>query len=203
MRLAVLRSRGHEGEGTCFPEGAADVAEGGAVVGMGLAERGKVLGLEQDLGGFVHEVVVEVESGEGDEVVGIGVLDVRDPVLVGAGGGVEAGVGGRLDGDDAMDGDVLRQKTVQFERQIVQIENGQWTMDNGQWFGEVEVGDHEAGMDAGVGSACGGEGNGLSEEGGEGGLHLFLNAHRVRLELPAVVGCAVVGEVDKCSHLFS
>ena len=139
MRMAVLRSRGQEGEGAWFPEGAADVTEGGAVVGMRLAERSKVVGLEQEFGGSVHEIVVQVEPRVGDEVVGIGVLDVRDPVLVGAGGGVEARVGRGLDGDDAMDGDVGGQKTVQFERQIVQIENGKWTMDNGQCFRVLKV----------------------------------------------------------------
>ena len=99
--------------------------------------------------------------------------------------------------------DSLAGKRVAMLGNHTSLVNGKWTMENGQWFGEVEMGDHEAGMDAGVGSACGGEGDGLSEEGGEGGLHLFLNAHRVRLELPAVVGGAIVGEIDKCSHLFS
>ena len=128
MRLAVLRSRGHEGEGTLFPEGAADVTEGGAVVGMRLAERSKVVGLEQEFGGSVHEVVVQREPRVGDEVVGIGVLDVRDPVLVGAGSGVEAGVGGRLDGDDSMNRDILRQKSVETEDEVVQLTIGQLTI---------------------------------------------------------------------------
>ena len=55
MRMAVLRSRGHEGQGTLFPEGAADVAEGGFVVGMRLAERGEIFGLEQ----VIKDAVVE------------------------------------------------------------------------------------------------------------------------------------------------
>ena len=64
------------------------------------------------------------------------------------------------------------------------------------------MGDHESGVDAGVGSACGGEGHRLAEEGPQGRLHALLNADGVGLVLPAVVGGAVIGEEYKCAQCF-
>ena len=62
-------------------------------------------------------------------------------------------------------------------------------------------GDHlPAGMDPGVGPACGGDGDGFSLEGGQAFLYFFLDARAHGLPLPSGIGRSHVADPGCVSH---
>ena len=173
------------------PAGAGEVAGVGLVVGAGLAETAEVGVLHEAGGGFVHQREVEgivVAAGIGPAE---GVLALVEVVVVGACRGAEAGVGVVGDGHHGVDADVGGQQAVEFEGQLRAVHR----------LVRVEVGHHETGVHAGVGASRGHEIDVTAQDGGHHVLHLLLYAHGVGLALPAVVLCAVVGQINEIPHL--
>ena len=171
------------------PTGLHDAAVVRLDVRVQLAEAGEVGVVEQRPGSFVHPV----EVGHAEEAASVLTVERHlgrgHVVAVEARRGVKPGMGIGTHRPQAVDGDVGRQQAVQ----LVGHEGGV------QRPRAVEVGHHEAGMYTGIGPAGSHHVDGLAEQGGEGAHQAFLHTHAVGLHLPAVVGRAVVGQVDEVS----
>ena len=59
---------------------------------------------------------------------------------------------------------------------------------------------HHAGMHPRIGAAGTCYTHGLTQQGSERILQYLLHTHGIRLHLPTVVVCSVVGESDKIAH---
>jgi hypothetical protein len=170
-----------EGEGL-VPVCVRDGAEVGTCGGVQAGEGGEVVVVKEEGGGLVHGLAVEAGGGV-EEGVGAGerVFVGREVVLVGAGEGVETGMGGRGDGVEGEGGNVGREETVKAPA-VAGIACA-WREGEGgeerRW--SVEVGDHITGMDAGIGASGSREGNLLSSEEGEGLLDMLLDGGGVGL----------------------
>jgi hypothetical protein len=113
-------------------------------------------------------------------------------VLIGAGFGVEAGVGARRHRVQQAGGYVLGQGPVQavHHRSLVEA-RGQLG---------VEVHHLVAGVHAGVGAAAAQSADGLAQHLGEAALYLPLHGQGIGLHLPAVVERAVVGQMKEVAQ---
>ena len=164
------------------PGGVHDAAVVGFHVGMQFAEAGEVGVVEQGLGGLVHPFEVRCLKEAAAVLAVEGHLGGGDVVAVRACRGVEAGMGIRFHGTKAVHGDVGRQQAVQF------------VGDEGGVKGRVavEVSHHEAGMDAGIGATGTHYLHLAAQQGGKGTHEALLHTGTVGLNLPAVIGGAIV-----------
>ena len=189
-----------------FPVGLGEVADVGLDLGVELGEGGEVVVLHKDLGGLVHELDIGGEIDAAVEALPEGEALGGDVVLVGAGGGVEAGVGVGLDGEDGEDGEVGGEEGVELEDELLGVDGrqvGQGLGIGGDLvalgvedigaLGVVEMGVVGAGVDAGIGAAAAHYGYGGAQQGGEGLLDGELHGGQAGLGLVAVVVGAVVG----------
>ena len=65
---------------------------------------------------------------------------------------------------------------------------------------KVKVCHHHAGMHTRIGTSCPHHFDGLSQHGRKGMLQRLLHADTMRLHLPAMVGCAIVGKRNEITH---
>lgn len=174
------------GAGHGVPLGVGHLADVGAHVGVEFGKRGEVVGCEQQLCGAIHGLVVErgrclpcelIEEWRG---VGHGI------VVVGARGGVEAGVSVGVNGYDALDGYVAPHERVERSHEAVGV---------GNRLVGVEVGHHHPGVDAGVGASGSGHGRWAAHDGRERFFDGLLHGVGVGLALPSVEGRAAIGEL--------
>lgn len=161
------------------PVGIGEVADVGLDLGVEFGEGGEVFVLHEYVGTLVHEVDVGVVVDAAVEALLEGKPKVGDMVLVGAGGGIEAGVGIGLDGEDGEDGEVGRQEAVEFEGELLGVDGRQLgqgfgvggdlvalVVDDVGALGVVKVGVVVGGMDTGVGAAAADDGDGGAQQGG-------------------------------------
>lgn len=173
------------------PLGMGDAAVVGLDVGVMFGEGGEVGIVKQAGGGVVHEVEVEARRAAPTQGVTEGVLACDGEVLVGAAGGVETGVGVVMHRSDAVDGDVGRQQGVEAVYQTAHVLN--------RLLG-VEVGDHEAGVNACVGAACSRDGCGDAQQCCQCLLDGLLHRGVMGLHLPAVERRAPIAQFHEITH---
>ena len=174
------------------PQGMGDAAIIGLHIGVEFREGCEVGVIHQAGGGLVHEVEIEVWWAFPAQGVTEGVLAGDGKVLVGAAGGVKAGMGIVVDGSHAVNGDVGRQQGIEAVHQAVNVVDGLL---------DVKVGNHESRIDTSVGAASACDGRGDPQERSQGLLKYLLHRGVVGLHLPSVEVSPSKTQSDKIPHL--
>ena len=173
------------------PLGMGDAAVVGLDVGVQFGEGGEVGVVQQAACGLVHQVKVKVGRTFPTQGIEEGILAGNGEVFVGAASGVKAGMGIVMDGRDVVDSDVLRQQGVEAMDKPVNVGNGLLG---------VKVGDHQAGIDAGVGAARARHGRGRLKQRRHRLLDDLLHRGVLGLHLPPVVAGAPEPQFHKIPH---
>ena len=165
------------------------VADVGLHLRVQLGEGGEVVVLHEDFGGAVHEVEVGYVIDTRVEPLAEREAERGDVVLIGAGRGVETGVGAHGHGVDVEDGDVGRKQVVQLEDQLPRVQRF--------LSAAIEMGIEVAGMHAGVRTAAAHHGDGLAQQRGERLLERELHRGERGLGLPTAVTRSIIGHMDE------
>ncbi len=168
-----------------------DAAVVGLNVGVQLGEGGEVSEVQQTGGSLVHEFEVKIRRTFPAQEIAERVLAGDCEVLVGAAGGVEAGVSVVMNRCDAADGDVCRQQSIEAVNQAVDVVDGLLG---------VEVRDHQPGVHAGIGAARSSDGSGHAQQSGHRFLDDLLHRRVMGLHLPAMVGRPPVAQTHEIPH---
>jgi len=112
-----------------------------------------------------------------------------DEVVVRAAGGIEAGVGIGVYGDDVENRDVGRERFVEAEQEV-----------EVPGCIQVDVEEELAGVYGGIGAAAAEDGYGYFQDAGDGGFQYLLYAYDVGKSLPSAVLASVVPDVKEVSQ---
>ena len=173
-----------------LPPGLHDAAVVGGHIGVELAEAGEVYVLEELLGSLVHALKVGRMEQPHGAMTAERVLGCRHIVVIGARGGTEACMGIGRHGLNALHSDIGREQAVELVGKAGAID----------LLLGVEVGYHLQRMHTGIGAPGTDNGSVLAQECGECLLQALLHGDAIGLYLPAMIGCAVVGEGDEVTH---
>ena len=173
-----------------FPMGLHDAAVVGSHIGVELTETGEVNIVEESASSLVHERKVGRMEEPHRAVTVEGILGRGHVVVVGARGGTEACMGIGLHGLHLLHGDVLGKQAIELVGKTGAID----------LLLGIEVGYHLQGMHTGIGAAGTDNGCLLTKKCREGLLQALLHGDAIGLYLPAMVGCAIVGQGDEVTH---
>ena len=174
-----------------FPLGVGDTAVVGLDVGVQLGEGGEVDIVQQSGCGLIHQVKIQIGWALPAQGVAERILTGDSEVLVGAAGGVKAGMGLVMDGRDAVDGYVGRQQGIETVDQAVNVLDGLLG---------VKVRHHQAGIDTGIGTASSCYGRGHPQQRSHRLLDDLLHRGVVGLHLPSVEGGTPVTQSHEIPH---
>ena len=114
-------------------------------------------------------------------------------VLVGAAGGIEAGVCVVMDRKDGVNGNVTSYNAIDAAHQQCRVGDGSV---------DIEVRHHHASVDTSVGAPGTGDGHRVAQYCGHGLLDGLLHTVVVGLYLPSVEACSTIAQSHEVTHCF-